>query len=205
MGPYEQLLLAAGLGPVAGADEAGRGACAGPLVAAAVILSDDPACDIPGLNDSKALTARTRERLCPLIMERAVCVGIEVVSAADCDRLGIQCANLQALRQAVLKLEVSPGFVITDGFSVDGVPAPHVGMWKADQVVACVSAASIVAKVTRDHIMDELDAKYPAYEFGKHKGYGTALHQRRLDELGPCPQHRMSYGNVARAARVRGL
>ncbi|MDR2973966.1 MAG: ribonuclease HII [Propionibacteriaceae bacterium] len=205
MGPYEHLLLAAGLGPVAGADEAGRGACAGPLVAAAVILSDDLTCEIPGLNDSKALTARTRERLCPLIIEQAVAVGIEVVPAVDCDRMGIQAANLHALRQAVLNLGMTPGFVITDGFSVDGVPAPHLGMWKADQVVACVSAASIVAKVTRDHIMDDLDTEYPAYEFAKHKGYGTALHQRHLDELGPCPQHRMSYGNVARAARVRGL
>ncbi|MCL2736134.1 MAG: ribonuclease HII [Propionibacteriaceae bacterium] len=199
---YDDMLDLAGLGPVAGADEAGRGACAGPLVAAAVVLSSEPGHDIPGLNDSKALTHRQRDRLYPLILERAAAVCWYVVEAPDCDRMGIQAANLEALRQAVLGLDVTPGFVITDGFFVPGLPVPSLGMWKGDQVARCVSAASIVAKVTRDAIMDDLDLVYPGYEFSKHKGYVTAVHQRRLDELGPCPQHRLSYGNVARAAKV---
>ncbi len=202
MDRYERALVAAGLGPVAGADEAGRGACAGPLVAAAVILPVGSGPEIAGLNDSKALSARARDRLYPLILDQATAVAWSVVEAADCDRLGIQAANLRALRQAVAGLAVKPGFVITDGFAVDGLEAPSIGMWKADQVVDCVSAASIVAKVTRDRLMMEVDALYPAYEFARHKGYATACHQGHLDELGPCPQHRMSYGNVARTARV---
>ena len=200
--PYAQILLSAGLGPVAGADEAGRGACAGPLVAAAVILSTDPDRQIPGLDDSKALSPAKRDRLYPQIFTHAASVAWVAVEARDCDRMGIQQANLYALRTAVLSLDVSPGFVITDGFFVPGLGVESLGMWKADQVVACVAAASIVAKVTRDRIMDDLDEVYPGYEFSKHKGYATALHQRRLEELGPCPQHRMNYGNVARAARV---
>lgn len=196
MDRYEQMLVAAGLGPVAGADEAGRGACAGPLVAAAVVLSDDPARAIPGLDDSKALRPAAREALYPLILERALAVAWVAVEAWDCDRLGMTAANLGALRDAVMALDVTPGFVITDGFAVPGLPVPSVGMWKADQVAACVSAASIVAKVTRDHIMDELDAAYPGYEFSRHKGYATAVHQRHLDELGSCPQHRLTYANV---------
>ena len=200
--PYAQTLLSAGLGPVAGADEAGRGACAGPLVAAAVILSTDPDRQIPGLDDSKALSPAKRDRLYPQILTHAASVAWVAVEARDCDRMGIQQANLYALRTAVLTLSLAPGFVITDGFFVPGLGVESLGMWKADQVVACVAAASIVAKVTRDRIMNDLDKVYPGYEFSKHKGYATALHQRHLEELGPCPQHRMNYGNVARAARV---
>jgi len=196
------MLLAAGLGPVAGADEAGRGACAGPLVAAAVILSADPARTIAGLDDSKALRPSQRDRLYPVIFDRAVAVSWVAVQASQCDQMGLQAANLYALRQAVMTLKVKPGFVITDGFGVDGLDMPNLGMWKGDQVVACVAAASIVAKVTRDRIMDELDEVYPGYEFDKHKGYATAVHQRHLEQLGPCGQHRLSYGNVARTARV---
>jgi len=199
---YEQMLLAAGLGPVAGADEAGRGACAGPLVAAAVILSTDPEREIPGLNDSKALSPSRRDRLYPLIFRNAAAVSWVAVEARECDRMGIQAANLFALRTAVQRLGTAPGFVITDGFAVDGLDVPSVGMWKGDQVAPCVSAASIIAKVTRDRIMDDLDEIWPEYEFAKHKGYATALHQSHLDELGPSPQHRMNYGNVARTARV---
>ena len=197
---YEQMLLAAGLGPVAGADEAGRGACAGPLVAAAVILPEDH--QIVGLDDSKRLSEAKREELFPLIHEQALAVSCVILEAADCDTMGIQKANLHALRLAVEALSISPGFVITDGFAVPGLGIPSVGMWKGDQVSPWVSAASIVAKVTRDRIMVALDATYPRYEFSRHKGYATPLHQRHLDEYGPCPQHRMSYGNVARTARV---
>lgn len=196
------MLLTAGLGPVAGADEAGRGACAGPLVAAAVILSSEPSRMIEGLDDSKNLSEARREALYPLILERALAVSWVIVEASECDRMGIQAANIHALRQSVLDLTITPGFVITDGFAVPGLTMPSVGMWKGDKVSPCVSAASIVAKVTRDRIMNDLDKTFPDYEFSKHKGYATALHQRHLDELGPCTQHRMSYGNVARTTRV---
>jgi len=199
---YEQMLLTAGLGPVAGADEAGRGACAGPLVAAAVILSTDPDCQVAGLNDSKALRPTTRETLYSLILTHAAAVSWVVVEAEDCDRMGIQAANLHALRLAVETLTLSPGFAIIDGFPVDSLGVPSIAMWKGDQVVACVSAASIVAKVTRDRIMDDLDKVYPEYEFSRHKGYATAVHQQHLNELGPCPQHRMSYGNVPRRGKL---
>jgi ribonuclease HII len=198
--PYERWLSEAGLGPVAGVDEAGRGACAGPLVAAAVIL--DEARPIDGLNDSKALTAAARERLFGAILERAAAVAWVEVAPADCDAWGIQEANLQALRRAVWRLPLGPRFVLTDGFAVDGLPGPGLGMWKADQVAACVEAASIVAKVTRDRLMADLDGLYPGYGFARHKGYCTAAHQRALEERGPCDAHRLSYANVARAARV---
>ncbi|HMR13750.1 MAG TPA: ribonuclease HII, partial [Arachnia sp.] len=148
---YERALARAGLGPVAGADEAGRGACAGPLVAAAAIL--DPSRPIPGLDDSKALTAAARDRMYDVILAKAVAVAWAVVEPAECDALGMHQADLHGLRRAVGRLDVPANFVITDGFPVDGLGVPGVAMWKGDKVAACVSAASIVAKVTRDRIM----------------------------------------------------
>lgn len=198
---YERALVRAGLGPVAGADEAGRGACAGPLVAAAAILN--PAKPIDGLDDSKALTAAARERLYEQILARAVAVAWAVVDAAECDALGMHQADLQGLRRAVGRLDVEPSFVITDGFPVDGLGVPGLAMWKGDKVAACVSAASIVAKVTRDRLMVEFDDAYPAYGFRIHKGYCTAAHQAALDEHGPSPIHRWCFDNVVRSARVR--
>jgi len=194
------MLHQAGFRLVAGADEAGRGACAGPLVAAAVILGKTaPA----GLDDSKRLTARRREQLFDEINDTASAVAWVAVSPADCDALGMQTADLGALRDAVLALDTAPDFAVTDGFAVPGLPCPSLGMWKGDQVVACVSAASIVAKVVRDRWMVALDAEYPGYGFAVHKGYATAVHQAALDALGPCPQHRMTYRNVA--ATLPGL
>ena len=171
-------------------------------MAAAVILSPDERNRIAGLDDSKALSPAKRDALFPRIMDLAWAVNWVAVEAADCDRVGLQRANLQALREAVLGLDVTPGFVLTDGFPVDGLPWPSLGMWKADRVAPCVSAASIIAKVTRDRLMDELDLVYPHYGFAQHKGYATAAHQRRLDEYGPCPEHRLSYGNVVRTVSV---
>ena len=172
------------------------------MVAAAVILSTDPAHGIAGLNDSKALSEAKREALYPLILNHAAAVSWVVVEARDCDFMGVQAANLHALREAVKSLSLIPGFVITDGFAVDGLGVPSVGMWKGDQVAKCVSAASIIAKVTRDRIMNDLDSLYPLYEFSRHKGYATATHQKHLDEYGPCPQHRLSYVNVARTSKM---
>ncbi|SHJ18896.1 RNase HII [Tessaracoccus bendigoensis DSM 12906] len=195
---YERALARAGLGPVAGADEAGRGACAGPLVAAATIL--DPARPIQGLDDSKALSAVARERLYEQIQRRAVAVAVAIVGPEECDALGMHQADLHGLRRAVGRLEVAAGFVITDGFPVDGLGAPGLAMWKGDKVAACVSAASIVAKVTRDQIMTRYDETYPEYGFAVHKGYCTAAHQQALEAAGPSRIHRWCFDNVARLA-----
>lgn len=196
---YERALARAGLAPVAGADEAGRGACAGPLVAGAVILDDRPGRRIDGLNDSKMLTAQTRERLYDQIVAKAVAWSVVAISPAECDTLGMHEADLQGLRRALLRLEVTPAFALTDGFPVAGLGFPGLAVWKGDQVAACVAAASIIAKVTRDRIMDAYAEQYPGYGFAGHKGYCTTEHQDRLDELGPCEIHRLRFENVRRA------
>ncbi|WP_040157409.1 ribonuclease HII [Nigerium massiliense] len=196
---YERGLARAGFPHVAGADEAGRGACAGPLVAAAVVLPGRP---IPGLNDSKKLTPATRERLYAVITERALAWSAVRIEPAECDRLGVHVANLEALRRAVSRLDVAPDFVLTDGFPVDGLAVPSLAMWKGDAVAASVSAASIVAKVTRDRIMAGYHLEYPEYRFDIHKGYCTALHQSVLDARGPCAVHRLKWENVARTIRL---
>jgi len=199
---YEDALRAAGFGLVAGADEAGRGACAGPLVAAAVILPLDA--PIVGLRDSKQLTARARDVLFDRITAQACAVAVVRVEAGECDRLGIQEADLQGLRRALLELDPPPDFALTDGFAVDGLACPGLAVWKGDQVAACVAAASIIAKVTRDRIMADYDTQFPGYGFAGHKGYATAVHQRALEALGPCPIHRMTYANVVAAVARRG-
>jgi len=194
MDVYERTLHDVGFALVAGADEAGRGACAGPLVAGAVILGRT----VPeGLDDSKRLTPAHRAKLYGEILASAIAVAWVRVEAADCDRLGMQQADLSSLRRAIEALDPAPDFAVTDGFAVPGLACPSVAMWKGDQVVQCVSAASIVAKVTRDRIMDELADKYPGYGFDAHKGYVTREHQRALELLGPCPEHRLSYRNVS--------
>ncbi|WP_316669579.1 ribonuclease HII [uncultured Propionibacterium sp.] len=199
---YERALAEAGLGPVAGADEAGRGACAGPLVAAAVILDGSPAGRVEGLDDSKRLAARTRERLYEEITARAVAWSCVRIEAGECDRLGMSEADLQGLRRCLLRLDPAPRFALTDGFAVPGLPVPGLGVWKGDRVCACVAAASIVAKVTRDRIMVAFDGQYPGYGFAVHKGYATRGHRERLERLGPCAVHRFGYANVRAAARL---
>ena len=187
---YERALGRAGFGTVAGADEAGRGACAGPLVAAAVVLPTRP---IDGLDDSKKLTARARERLYGEITARARAWSVVRVEPTECDDLGMHVANLEALRRAVALLDVRPDFVLTDGFPVDGLGSPSLAMWKGDAVAATVAAASIIAKVTRDRLMRQFAEQYPQYGFEKHKGYGTAAHYAAIREYGPCPIHRPSF------------
>ncbi len=196
---YERALGRAGFARVAGADEAGRGACAGPLVAAAVIL---PATPLPGLNDSKKLTAAARERLYDVVTRRARAWSVVRIEPAECDELGMHVANLAALRRAVALLDVRPDFVLTDGFPVDGLGVESLAMWKGDAVTASVAAASIVAKVTRDRILRAYHDEYPEYAFDVHKGYCTGLHQSRLDALGPCPIHRLKWENVSRTIRL---
>lgn len=198
---YEASLRRGGFGLIAGADEAGRGACAGPLVAGAVILRPGRAGEIPGLADSKLLSARQRDRVYDLVLAKAVAWSVVCVEAAECDALGMHQANLAALRRALLRLQPTAEFALTDGFGVDGLGMPSLAMWKGDRVAACVAAASVVAKVTRDRIMTGWHEELPRYSFDIHKGYCTPLHQERLDEHGPSHIHRWCFENVRRTAR----
>lgn len=196
---YEAALRRAGLGPVAGVDEAGRGACAGPLVAAAVVLPEGPRGRVPGLADSKLLTPAARERVYGEVVRRALGWSVVAIEAPECDRLGMHVADITALRRALAKLPDRPAYLISDGFRVDGAGVPNLAVWKGDKVVACVAAASVVAKVTRDRIMTALHAEHPRYGFDVHKGYCTADHQVALDLHGPCPEHRRRFVNVREA------
>ncbi len=195
---YERALSRVGLAPIAGVDEAGRGACAGPLVAGAAILQAGRAGHIPGLADSKLLTAPARERCFEYIKRRAVAWSAVVIEAAECDRLGMHVANVEALRRALARLDVRPSYALTDGFPVDGIGVPGLAVWKGDRVAGCIAAASIVAKVTRDAIMTDLHGTFPAYDFATHKGYVTPEHAVALERFGPCPQHRRRFVNVRR-------
>ncbi|RKT85894.1 RNase HII [Saccharopolyspora antimicrobica] len=195
-----------GLGPVAGVDEAGRGACAGPLVVAACVLKPGDDRRYEGLTDSKALSEADRDRLFDLITSRALSWSTVVIPAEDVDALGIHVANLEGMRRSVARLSEHPGYVLTDGFRVQGLATPSVAVVKGDLVAACVAAASVLAKVTRDRLMSEqLHLEFPAYGFDVHKGYSTPLHSTRLKQHGPCHEHRWSYANVAEAALRHGM
>ncbi|GAB7043307.1 MULTISPECIES: ribonuclease HII [Catenuloplanes] len=196
----ERALQRRGFTLVAGADEAGRGACAGPLVAAAVVLPTGKRGEIDGLTDSKLLTAAARERIYAEVVKRALAYSVVVIPPTEVDARGLHVCNLAAMRRALASLAVRPEYVLTDGFAVDGLGVPGLAVWKGDQVAACVAAASVLAKVTRDRIMVELDAEFPAYGFADHKGYVTAEHNAALAEHGPCVEHRYSYANVAAAS-----
>lgn len=197
---YDRAVARLGLAPVAGADEAGRGACAGPLVVAAVVLPLERRREVADLADSKLLTPPLREVVAERVRQVALTSAVVVVPAAEVDRVGVHRANLDAMRRAVARLEHRPGYVLTDGFAVAGLGSPGLGVWKGDRVSANVAAASVLAKVTRDALMVELDERYPGYGFAVHKGYSTPEHQRVLDRDGPCVEHRHSYANVSRVA-----
>ncbi|HET7735431.1 MAG TPA: ribonuclease HII [Nocardioidaceae bacterium] len=199
---YERALRRAGLDPIAGVDEAGRGACAGPLVAAAVVLPEGKRGQIPGLNDSKLLTEKARERCYDQVMARALAWAVVVVDNDECDRLGMHVANVEALRRALARLDVRPSYVLTDGFPVDGLEVPGLAVWKGDRVAACISAASVLAKVTRDRIMTGYHDEFPVYDFVTHKGYVTPTHTAALEEHGPCRIHRRRFVNVRRVEEV---
>jgi ribonuclease HII len=197
---YDDALIRSGLGPVVGIDEAGRGACAGPLVVGAVMLPTGRRGRIDGLTDSKLLTASRREAIYDEVMARASAVAVVIVPSGDVDRFGLHVVNVQAMRRALAQLlPHRPGYVLTDGFPVAGLGVPGLAVWKGDQVSASVAAASVIAKVTRDRIMADLAREHPQYDFEVHKGYVTAAHQRALVEHGPCPDHRFSFAPVARA------
>lgn len=181
---------------MAGLDEAGRGAWAGPVAAAAVVLSPqraDLASVLCGVNDSKQLTPRQRERLYPLILETALAVGVGLCSARYIDQHGIVPATQEAMRRALRQLALPPDYLLIDAIALPDVRVPQRGLIKGDACVLSIAAASIVAKVTRDHCMIELDRELTGYGFAKHKGYGTAAHRAALGRLGPCLQHRMSF------------
>ncbi|MDR2280516.1 MAG: ribonuclease HII [Gordonia sp. (in: high G+C Gram-positive bacteria)] len=184
------------LGPVAGVDEAGRGACAGPLVVAACVLGSSQLKSLADLDDSQRLGESTRARLFDAVRRHAVASCVVVVDAAEVDRIGVHVANIEGMRRAVAGLDVRPGYVLSDGFGVPGLPVPSLPVIGGDANAACIAAASILAKVTRDRIMADLDASVPGYDFAVHKGYSTAHHMSRLDALGPSAEHRLSYRNV---------
>src|SRR3954464_10511750 len=195
----ERSLRQRGFTAVAGADEAGRGACAGPLVAAACVLPAGRRGRVPGLADSKLLSAAARERVYAEIVDRAVAWSVVVIPVEDLDARGMHVTNLEALRRAVCTLDPGPDYVLTDGFPVPGLARPTLAVWKGDRVAACVAAASVLTKVTRDRIMLELHERWPEYDFAGHKGYITDVHSAALERHGPCPEHRMRFVNVARA------
>jgi len=174
---------------IAGVDEAGRGPLAGPIVAAAVCLTRP----IRGLNDSKRLSAERREMLFAQIMDGTHDVGIGVVTPADIDRLGIQQANYLAMRRAVDAMPLPPDLLLVDGYFLPGMTMAVRRVVRGDRLSLSIAAASIVAKVTRDRYMCELDARYPQYGFARHKGYGVPEHLTALARFGPCPEHRHSF------------
>ena len=199
---YENVLARAGLAPVAGIDEAGRGACAGPLVVAAVVLEAASIKRLPGLADSKLLTPAAREEAYEAVVSRALDWHVTTIPHTEIDAMGLHVCNVEGMRRAFAGLRERPAYVLTDGFPVQGLGAPALAMWKGDRVTASVAAASIVAKVTRDRMMRELDERYPVYGFCRHKGYATDEHLRALAVHGASPVHRRSFRCVP--ARVTG-
>jgi ribonuclease HII len=194
LGRYERELRAQGFSRIAGVDEAGRGALAGPMVAAAVILPEG--FDLEGLADSKALTPAAREALYDRIVEGALAWSVRRCSPGRIDRRGLHRMNLWLLRRCVRTLPLAPDYVLTDGFSVGRLLVPTLSIRKGDAVVASVAAASVLAKVTRDRIMDRYHRRFPEYGFDRNRGYGTREHLAAIREHGPCPIHRRSFGGV---------
>jgi ribonuclease HII len=195
---YERRLHRRGIKCVAGVDEVGRGPLAGPVVAAAVILPPEE--KIKGLDDSKKLTPKKREELCREIKEKALAIGVGRIGHRLIDRLNIGRANLLAMKKAVEKLKIPPDFLLVDGErNYIKISIPQKGISGGDRKCASIAAASIVAKVVRDRIMLRYHKKFPQYGFDQHKGYGTRLHLKSLEELGPCPIHRWSFAPVSGA------
>ncbi len=187
----ESALHREGVALVCGADEAGRGPLAGPVCAAAAILPEGV--DLPGLNDSKKLTEKRREALFPLIQERAVSYGIAFATVEEIEQLNILNAALLAMDRAIAQLDPAPELALIDGNTTRGISIPARSVVGGDAKCACIAAASVLAKVTRDRLMRELAEQYPQYGFEKHKGYGTKEHYAALEKYGPSPAHRPSF------------
>jgi ribonuclease HII len=193
----EDRLYAAGISPLAGVDEAGRGACAGPLVVASVILRDPHASELAKVRDSKEISEKNREDLFDVVTDAALSLSVVIISNDEIDARGVHAANLDGMRRAVQGLEITPAYVLTDGYAIEGLVLPNLAVWKGDQVVTCISAASIIAKVTRDRIMRDMDLTFPEYGFASHKGYITKVHTEALQKHGVTPIHRKSFSNIA--------
>lgn len=200
----ESALYRSGLGPVAGVDEVGRGACAGPLVVAACVLGPGRLESLALLDDSKKLTEKAREKLYPLIRRYALAYHVVFIPPTEVDRRGVHVANIEGMRRAVAGLPVRPGYVLSDGFRVPGLPMPSLPVVGGDAAAACIAAASVLAKVSRDRLMVAMDAEHPGYGFAEHKGYCTQGHSAALAERGPCSEHRYSFINVRRVATASG-
>lgn len=196
---YEHEAWARGYEIVAGVDEAGRGPLAGPVSVAAVILPHDLC--LPKLNDSKKLSAKVREELFDEIQEKAIAVGTALIDAQTIDRVNIYQATINGMYEAIFSLQPEPQEVLIDAVPLENLPMASQSIIKGDAKSASIAAASIIAKVTRDRLMDEYDKIYPEYGFARHKGYGTAQHIEALKKYGPCPIHRRSFEPVRSLVR----
>jgi len=194
----ERRLLDSGIKAIAGVDEAGRGACAGPLVVAALILKDPNDPSLREVRDSKLLSPIQRENFYELILNQVSAHAIIEISSEEIDTRGLHKSNIEGMRRAVNALGVTPDYVLTDGYEVPGMSHPNLAVWKGDQVALTISSASIIAKVYIDRLMIELDRKYPGYGLAEHKGYVTKVHSDAMKKLGITPIHRKSYANVAK-------
>jgi len=194
-------LMREGVGLIAGVDEAGIGPLAGPVVAAAVLLKEGV--KIPGLDDSKKLVRKRREELFDHIMDASLSIGIGIMDHGEIDRLNILNASHKAMASAVNSLSVRPDHLLVDGNkAVPKVDLPQTRVIHGDRLSHAIAAASVIAKVIRDRVMEHYDTIYPRYMFRKHKGYGTELHRKLLKKFGPSPIHRWSFEPVARAGRA---
>ncbi|HEY5523356.1 MAG TPA: ribonuclease HII [Desulfuromonadaceae bacterium] len=191
---FEKTVYRNGFTYVAGIDEAGRGPLAGPVMAAAVILP--VGLSINGVDDSKKLTPDKREKLFEIIMAQALSVGVGIMSPAEIDRINILQATRRAMLAAVQQLSPQPDYLLIDGISSIDSAVPQKTIKKGDSLSLSIAAASIIAKVTRDRLMIEMDLKYPGYGFAGHKGYGSAAHMDAIRRLGPSPIHRLTFGGV---------
>ncbi|MCT1555480.1 ribonuclease HII [Corynebacterium sanguinis] len=196
---YEVALDNAGLGPVAGVDEAGRGACFGPVTVAACVLPPRPLAQLDGLTDSKQLRPVARASLYDAICDVALSFAVVHIPAAEIDRRGIQVANLDGARRAVAKLGARPGYVLVDALRVPGLTAPQLPIIGGDSTARCIAAASVLAKVSRDRLVTEMAQRYADYGIAGHKGYGTQAHMAAVRRYGASDEHRYSYANVRQA------
>ena len=190
---FEREAAALGFNRIAGVDEAGRGPLAGPIVAAAVILSGP----VPGINDSKQLTHAQRESFFEILIAGGHAIGHAIIPATEIDQHGIQRANYGAMARAVHGLKPSPDYLLIDGFAVPGLAQPQRKIIKGDRLSQSIAAASVIAKVIRDRMMVEYDEAYPEYGFARHKGYGTQAHLEAIVRHGACPIHRMSFAPLS--------
>ena len=199
MGGLEDLLRGCGYGRLAGVDEVGRGSLAGPVVAAAVVV--EPGCMVPGVDDSKSVSSRQRERLAVAIRRAHPVSAVAAVSPRDIDRMNILEATRQAMRQALTALDPSPELALVDAVRLVGPRFPCLPVIRGDQISYAVACASILAKVERDRTMVELDRVYPQYGFASNKGYGALAHRQALSDFGPSAVHRLTFRSVLPQAR----